>query len=1493
MSNPMNGRRQELARADASVLVAEADAQTPPAFHLHLRRSLSMHRLLAASVAAFVFVALVVWALARKPMYTAESLIYVEPLEVRLLNDRSSSGYDPSRYDSYLQQQVQTVERTDTLEAALAKMPAGLWTGPEETIASAIRRLGNALKVDRVLNSYQLSIDVSASNPQAAAAAANAITSAYLEEGRKDEHTRADTRLQLLREEAQRITEEVTQDKAEQASLGKSLGVANPNGPSGNPYDLQSEGLRSQLAIAREAHDAVAAQLASVSGASGGGLSTAANELILTDPSLISIKQTLSQRHALLSDQMAGLTPGNPVYKQDQEETAALDRAMERATDEARERAERQLQEKLRLDLRRTAEVEGRLNGQLAEQTARATGAGPKLQRAAELETDLHRLTTRFAAVDDAIRGLQLETGGPGQAHLALAARVPDAAQPNRSRLVLLLSLPLALLCGVAAAVIANKWDRRLYVGGDVQEVLGFAPMCVLPAPNEVSEAAYDDFMLRLAGGIEGAYRHGGARSFVLTPVSVRTGSRSLLPQLCAKLRQIGFRVVSVGAEDLMPGVNGGAGSRPSESRLRLHAAHTLEGFGASRVQRLLQDFSLVLIQAPPLLGSALTEYVVRCADATILLVESECTDRAELRRAAVLLERLNPQGIGAVLENMPLRYADSVFREAVRAADRSQIVVEPAPERKPSAQVVEVEEQPVVVPAASHAESLVEPADVLPAEESTFEDLAAEAEFADLGSEEEPMSPRWTGPLQHEQHGEDVGGWDVQGASPASIDEFAENVSESASVASTAELDSLRGALEPLRETQGVSTWNDAEDAAYEEQFEAKARVSAAEASLSAASVPGREDPIGDTPLDEQDSLPAEPQNWSRGSGAGVVRDSKEEVPAEYVSEALEETLQPGSSTEPAPISLHGSLHEQPVDDWSPWSYMEEPSSRALSRPAGSESMTPATSEDHPGAEAEVSAALEEEVVLPEDAGTTHIPVQLDEFSDGVVTPALGREDRNEAIHAMMSDSHGAAPASERKRFGWFRRLLGQDHAVAEPLLSESEQKGRTEERQDSFHMERPLLYTKSEVSMASGIGRQSVDSQGEHHAGDIVFSESTLTPVHYQNVPIVAAEQLAQAASESMESYAELPDVEASREESFSAEPDLASEEPAYSEVIPAEDHRYPSAEIQEAASAFAQYESERPAVAAFSAHSPFAPASADVEGSHAQYESFEQPAEAEAGPVSEPLAYVSYETHVALPDFELISPQGVGERWDERSAKADGSVEDESYERVTDEQVPVEERLFDLPVASAAHSEAPAPELHRASASEAEFETPQPATRADRDFGRDPGTGEKPDLSPPPELSSLNVSERLTGGRSALPPYAPPAVRKPLNKWTTTDEPAIDRGGAGLEGKSIPAHRPGLAKAMRYVAQEGPPARASEGLTAMRTGAGQSKASSRQETSFRAYVPSAEGERVETGMSRRWAMLSRFERGVSLPGAREPESGTLAHTATATDPGGEPHV
>ena len=61
----------------------------------------------------------------------------------------------------------------------------------------------------------------------------------------------------------------------------------------------------------------------------------------------------------------------------------------------------------------------------------------------------------------------------------------------------------------------------------------------------------------------------------------------------------------------------------------------------------------MVLIDASPILISADTEYLARVADGTVLIVQSGRTTRAQLNRAANLLERLDVPGVAVTLNRV------------------------------------------------------------------------------------------------------------------------------------------------------------------------------------------------------------------------------------------------------------------------------------------------------------------------------------------------------------------------------------------------------------------------------------------------------------------------------------------------------------------------------------------------------------------------------------------------------------------------------------------------------------------------------------------------------------------------------------------------------------------------------------------------------------------------------------------------------------------------
>ncbi len=651
------------------------DAAAGPGLKLDVVRNVRRRPKLAVGVAAGVFLALLAFGLTRHRMYLAQSLTYVEPQASKVLSEGPAGGYDPSRYESYLQQQMQTALRPDILTSAIERLPPFTWQRAGESMPSAVFRLQNNLKVLRVGMSYQLAIQLMDVSPEKAAAVVNAVTDSYLEQGRKDERAITDQRLKLLGEERQRIEQVLSEDRVEQASLAKELGLASPTGPGVTQYDAQIAGAETQVAAARQARDMAAAQFASMQG--GAGLDAAADEQLLTDSGLNSMKGTINTRKAVLSTQMAGLTPNNPIYQQDAAEIADLDRSLDRMTNEIREKAARRLQDKMRTDVQRTADIEGRLNAQLRQQTATASGIAPKLQRAADLAADLTRLNARYTVVDDTMRSLELEANGPGLAHLSVAATVPVAPEPSKRRLILLLALPLGLFAGLFAAVVAGLMDPKVYSGGDVERVLGFLPIAVMPAASEVSSRVLEEYTLRLAAGLQSAFRVSGAQSFVFAAASSTIETGEFVRSIERVLAGLGFKALALEGTGLLRAETRTTSQRGVASFRTGALVKTIEGnrqgHAMEELERLKQSYDLILIDAPPLLHSAETEYLVRCADATILIAESGVTLKAELFRSATLLQQLNVAGVGAVLQELHLQDADEAFRAAVEAVERIQ----------------------------------------------------------------------------------------------------------------------------------------------------------------------------------------------------------------------------------------------------------------------------------------------------------------------------------------------------------------------------------------------------------------------------------------------------------------------------------------------------------------------------------------------------------------------------------------------------------------------------------------------------------------------------------------------------------------------------------------------------------------------------------------------------------------------------------------------------
>ncbi|HEV2274216.1 MAG TPA: hypothetical protein VGR96_08625, partial [Acidobacteriaceae bacterium] len=521
-------------------------------FRIDILRSLRIHSLAATLVTLLSFCLGLALLAAHRPYYAATSVVYVSPTFPATLSPDREQEFPA--YESYIAEQMHTVSRYDVLADALQQLKPELryrLQKPGESEEAAVARLQKRLTVTRNGLTYQMNVTLESTNPDGLAEIVNTITDSYLKKMKGEEFYGRDERLATLKQARDQVQKDLNSALEEQAQLSQKLGVAVIGGES-DQLDVQVAKLRTDLTAAHEQRIQAEAQLNSLengaAGASSPALDAAADEIIASDPSLLALKSSMSQKRALLLGQLAGLTPNNPVRKATEQELALTEDGLQRLQSNLRAKAAAHLEEKLRTEVRRTRMVESRLQSDLQADTSQATTAAPRFQRAEELKTEIAADQARYATLDDRARTLELESSSPGSVHMFSPARRPLSPETSKVRLLGLLLLPVSLMMGVCSVVAMDLLDPRIYSPIDVEDTLGFAPIGSIFDDGEVTMQAYDECSLRLAAAIDQAARNAGVRTVVLTGAHTGAGTTTIVETLGSMLAKLGRKTLTIDA---------------------------------------------------------------------------------------------------------------------------------------------------------------------------------------------------------------------------------------------------------------------------------------------------------------------------------------------------------------------------------------------------------------------------------------------------------------------------------------------------------------------------------------------------------------------------------------------------------------------------------------------------------------------------------------------------------------------------------------------------------------------------------------------------------------------------------------------------------------------------------------------------------------------------------------------------------------------------------
>jgi succinoglycan biosynthesis transport protein ExoP len=657
---------------------------------VHVFESLRRHRMVSGMTLLFCLLCSGFLLYKRRgPTFEATSKVYVSPTSSKALTDDKQQT---APYEGLIDQQMKTVTRYDVIKAALETLPRPVWAayGPTEEVA--INVLEKLLTVARQGQGFEISITLDGPNADNVTRIVNAITDAYITKTHDVEFYDRNQKLAILHDEQNRLEAQLTDKDAQRTKLMKALGIASVHVDDTSPYNEQLAKLHGDVNDANEALALAQSKLQSLK--TGGGMQAAAADAASSDPGTGALRTNLITQRGKLSQEMATLTPSNPIYKQDEDQIKTIDGQLAETSRGATE----QITQRLLSDITQKRIVVNRLQEQLMEQTRQATGSAPQYQEAQNISSDIDHLQTGYAAVEERIRELEVDSSSPGSVYLSAAAMVPLSPTKSKKPAIALILLVMSIVFSVVVAVAIDFLDPHVYNADDVKQVMGFSPLGVLLDHDHFSAEVSQQYLLRLAAGIHHAVRASGARTFLFTATEPECGTTTVVEKLARQLRVLNLRTLTVAATNVdgkisyvntaapiqaAPGYEPRRSAPGSADTDKLStqpmgpmALSTQLGepaqtmFSGSFVAQVLAEnesnYDVVLVDGGPLLISADTEYLARVADGTIIVAQSGRTTRKQLERSASLLERLHVPGVAVALNRVNPSHADAALRQDV-----------------------------------------------------------------------------------------------------------------------------------------------------------------------------------------------------------------------------------------------------------------------------------------------------------------------------------------------------------------------------------------------------------------------------------------------------------------------------------------------------------------------------------------------------------------------------------------------------------------------------------------------------------------------------------------------------------------------------------------------------------------------------------------------------------------------------------------------------------
>jgi succinoglycan biosynthesis transport protein ExoP len=636
-----------------------------------------------------------------EPSYTVTSVILVSPKFIPNLASERGMDLNRTDYILYIKQQIKMIKRDDVLQQTLQSPEIGkYWLLPEETIGSGYVRLKLAIAVKNKRGEPFITVKLTAPRYEGLDIVLNGLVNTYFKKNQAENIYDSGGRIKRLQQRRVELEHSISLKQKHRTEIAEKLGVTTFQEDGLGPYDSIIIETTSALTQARRLRVEAEIRLATLTDKRPGKtiLEILVNEMVANDSAQNSFKSQLINRRTELLTQTIGLTSKHPSRQRAEREIAQIDKDIEKATQALFKEIRDRLLEKHNVDVFSAQRIEQTLIHELEGHREQANQYVSLYHKALQLNKDISRAYQQLDKIDSRIDFLTSESTAPGFVRLDTPAKPLRGIAKEVNLIIILLIVIAALALGIGIPILIDILDKRIHTPGEAHKILGFPPIAwILDRHDMKTEQLATDSLRRMALTLERDWHTHKTSCFVLTSVKPGGGTTTLILELAHILSELGVRTLALELNAFKPD-DRYKGTSPYNSLItllnqeiplaspealvipatedlpeRLPVGDTskryLATYGRLRplIEQLNTSYDLIILDTPPLLLSADAELLGKVAGGVLLVIEAGVVSPGEIKRAAQLLERLNPPVVGSVLNRVKVFRGGGYFSELLK----------------------------------------------------------------------------------------------------------------------------------------------------------------------------------------------------------------------------------------------------------------------------------------------------------------------------------------------------------------------------------------------------------------------------------------------------------------------------------------------------------------------------------------------------------------------------------------------------------------------------------------------------------------------------------------------------------------------------------------------------------------------------------------------------------------------------------------------------------